>query len=63
MFSALAVMGCFEANRSGQWLELTLNDPTISCYGAYRFANQADVLVNARLAADAVGATRMDRPE
>ena len=53
----------FDANGSGQWIELTLNDPKISGYAAYRFANQADVLVNARLAADAVGATRMDRPE
>ena len=53
----------FDANGNGQWLELTVADPKISGYAAYRFANQADVLVNARLAADAVGATRMDRPE
>ena len=48
---------------SGEWLELTINDPRISGYNKYKFADQADVLVNARLAADAVGATKMDRPE
>lgn len=53
----------FDADGSGQWLELSLADPRISGYASYRFANQADVLVNARIAADAVGATKMDRPE
>lgn len=53
----------FTADGTGKWLELTLTDPKIASYAKYAFANQADVLVNARLAADAVGATPMDRPE
>ena len=53
----------FNADGTGQWLELTLSDSRIAKYNAYPFANQADVLVNARHAADAVGATKMDRPE
>jgi secreted PhoX family phosphatase len=53
----------FNADGTGQWLELNIADPKISGYAAYTFANQADVLVNARHAADAVGATKMDRPE
>lgn len=53
----------FNADGTGQWLELTLTDPKIASFSQYTFANQADVLVNVRLAADALGATPMDRPE
>jgi secreted PhoX family phosphatase len=53
----------FDATGKGEWLELSFADPRIAQYGAYKFANQGDVLVNARHAADAVGATKMDRPE
>jgi secreted PhoX family phosphatase len=40
-----------------------MNNPAIAAYTGYAFANLGDIVVNARLAADAVGATRMDRPE
>ena len=53
----------FAADGSGQWVALTTSAPAIAGFATYAFADQADVLVNARLAADAVGATRMDRPE
>jgi secreted PhoX family phosphatase len=53
----------FNADGTGEWLELTMSDTRISGYTPYAFANQADVFINARHAADAVGATRMDRPE
>ncbi|WP_027864686.1 PhoX family protein [Massilia alkalitolerans] len=53
----------FAADGSGQWIELSIGNPEIASYAAYKFADQADVLVNARLAGDAVGATKMDRPE
>jgi secreted PhoX family phosphatase len=54
----------FLPDGSGQWLELShgVNNITAN-YPAYAFSDQADVLVNARLAADAAGATKMDRPE
>ena len=54
----------FNADGSGDWLELTLGAHRIDAsYAPYAFADQADVLVHARLAADAAGATKMDRPE
>ncbi len=53
----------FDADGTGRWLELSFTQPAIANFPKYRFANQADVWVNARLAADAMGATPMDRPE
>lgn len=44
---------------TGRWLPLTREDPRL----AARFASQAELLIATRIAADIVGATRMDRPE
>ncbi len=52
----------FNADGTGQWMELHVAGIPAS-YTTYAFANEADVRVNIRLAADALGATRMDRPE
>ena len=49
----------FNDDGSGDWLELTIDDPVL----AARFADQAEVLTYARVAADLLGATPMDRPE
>jgi len=53
----------FNSDGKGNWIELSISNSAIAAYAGYKFADQADVLVNARLAADAVGATKMDRPE
>ncbi|MFC4158805.1 PhoX family protein [Chitinimonas lacunae] len=53
----------FNADGTGEWLPLTLTNPAIAAYTRYRFQSLADIVVNARLAADAAGATKMDRPE
>ena len=54
----------YDATGQGVWLPLTFGTGAVTAANpAYAFANQADVLINARLAADAVGATKMDRPE
>lgn len=51
----------FNEDGSGEWLPLEFgkvpNTPT------HRWSDQADILVHTRIAADAVGATPMDRPE
>lgn len=54
----------FDADGTGRWVELSFGVGNVSpANPAYAFADQADVLVHARLAADAAGATKMDRPE
>ena len=56
----------FDANGKGQWLALNIHDPQFqaACTAAgVSFADQGEVLINTRLAADIAGATKMDRPE
>jgi secreted PhoX family phosphatase len=49
----------FNDDYSGDWQELSMKNPVL----AGMFSSDAEILVKARLAADAVGATPMDRPE
>ena len=51
----------FEEGGVGRWIPLDFGAPGLD--RAAGFVDQADVLVHARLAGDAVGATTMDRPE
>ena len=54
----------FNADGTGQWLELRFGTNNVTAaYTPYPFSDQADVLIATRLAADAAGATKMDRPE
>jgi len=49
----------FNDDGTGNWIELTISNPAIRA----KLADQAEVLTYTRIAADAVGATPMDRPE
>lgn len=56
----------FNEDGTGEWLALDINNPDFQAAALAKgveFKDQADVLVNTRLAADVVGATKMDRPE
>jgi secreted PhoX family phosphatase len=48
----------FDANGRGEWLALEAGNPKLAA-----FADQGAILIHVRLAADALGATKMDRPE
>ena len=47
----------FDADGTGRWIPLTPDNPLLSGW------TLNSILINTRLAADAVGATKMDRPE
>lgn len=53
----------FNADGKGVWVELSISNPLIANATNFPFKTQADIAVFTRLAADAAGATKMDRPE
>lgn len=53
----------FNSDGTGSWIELSITNSAIANYTTFKFNNQAEIYVFTRLAADAVGATKMDRPE
>ena len=53
----------FKADGTGEWLELSMNNPIVAFNPDFEFKSDADIAIFTRLAADAVNATKMDRPE
>ncbi len=52
----------FNTDGSGQWIELNISNAAIAG-ASFGFTEQAEMYIHTRIAADAVGATKMDRPE
>jgi len=52
----------FNDNGTGEWVELTVTNPLIAA-ASFGFTDQQEIYIHTRIAADAVGATKMDRPE
>ncbi len=52
----------FNGDGSGEWVELNIANAAIAG-AAFGFTDQAEMYLHTRIAADAVGATKMDRPE
>ncbi len=53
----------FGGDGTGEWIALSLSNPLLANSKGFEFKSEADIVVYTRLAADAVGATKMDRPE
>ncbi len=53
----------FKDDGTGQWIELSMNNPIVAANPDFEFKSDADVAIFTRLAADGVNATKMDRPE